>query len=81
LPINPTEERGRTVIANEKPIVRLYVDRACSEHWIVRDQHGQYWMVPPGENSWERRRPYEPVDEAELETIPGHYKYMLGLPG
>jgi hypothetical protein len=61
----------------ETPIVGLYVDRACPEHWIVRDQRGRFWRVPPGEGSWERRRPFQPTEETELEPIPTHYKYMI----
>ena len=66
--------------ATEKPAVGLYVDKACPQHWIVRDDQGQFWTVLPGEHSWERRQPFRPTAETRLEPIPGHYKYMLGLP-
>jgi hypothetical protein len=66
------------MIGAENLIVGLYVDRSCPEHWIVRDHQGRFWMVPPGGNSWERRRPFQPTEETELEPIPSHYKYMLG---
>jgi hypothetical protein len=69
------------MIATESPVAGLYVDRTCPAHWIVRDRQGQFWRVPPGENSWARRQPFQPNSEADLEPIPGHYKYMLGLPG
>jgi hypothetical protein len=65
------------MIGAEKLIVGLYVDRSCPEHWIVRDLHGRFWMVPPGEESWERRRPFQPNEETELEPIPSQYNYML----
>ena len=26
------------------------------------------------------RQPFHPAEETELEPVPGHYKYMLGLP-
>jgi hypothetical protein len=68
------------MIATEKLVVSLYVDKACPAYWIVRDEQGRFWMVPPGEDSWARRQPYEPGEDAELDPIPGHYKYMLGLP-
>jgi hypothetical protein len=29
---------------------------------------------------WEERQPFTPSDETELESVPGHYKQMLGLP-
>jgi hypothetical protein len=67
------------MIATEKMVVSLFVDKSCSEHWIVRDQHGRFWRVPPGDDAWERREPFEPTEETELEPIPGHYKYMLGF--
>ena len=66
------------MIGAESSIVGLYVDKACPEHRIVRDHRGRFWMVPPGENSWERRRPFRPTEETALEPIPSHYKYMLG---
>jgi hypothetical protein len=69
------------MIATAKPVVGLYVDKACPDHWIVRDHQGRFWMVPPGENSWERRQPFQPTGATELAPIPGHYLYMLGLPG
>ena len=68
------------MFTTEKPVVGLYVDKACPEHWIVRDHQGRFWMVPPGENPWERRQPFQPSEGTELEPIPGHYKSMLGLP-
>jgi hypothetical protein len=68
------------MITREKPLVGLYVDKACAAHWIVKDHEGRFWMVPPGEDSWERREPYEPTAGTQLEPIPGHYRYMLGLP-
>ncbi len=58
----------------------LFVDRARPQHWIVRDPEGNFWIVPPVENPWERRQPFEPTEETELESVPGHYKHMLGLP-
>jgi hypothetical protein len=68
------------MIAMEKPVVSLYVDKSTPEHWIVRDQDGQFWMVPPGEKCWDRRQPFHPTEETGLDPIPAHYKYMLGLP-
>ena len=32
------------------------------------------------DNPWEQRQPFTPAEETELEPVPGHYKYMLGLP-
>jgi hypothetical protein len=69
------------MITTKRAVVSLYVDRTCPEHWIVRDGRGEFWMVPTGENSWERRQPFRPTEQTELEPIPGHYKYLLGLPG
>ena len=68
------------MITTEKSVVGLYVDKTCPEHWIVLDHQGRFWMVPPGQNPWERRQPFQPTEDTELEPIPGHYKYVLGLP-
>jgi hypothetical protein len=68
------------MIAAVKCVVALYVDRTQPQHWIVRDPEGNFWIVPPVERPWENRQPFEPNEETVLETIPGHYKYMLGLP-
>jgi hypothetical protein len=58
----------------------IFVDRACTEHWIVRDPEGNFWIVPPIDHAWERRRPFQPNETTDLEPIPGHYRFMLGLP-
>ena len=68
------------MIASGKVVVALYVDRTRPQHWIVRDPEGNFWIVPPVENPWDNRQPFEPTEEMELEPVPGHYKYMLGLP-
>ena len=57
----------------------LYVDRA-TQQWIVRDADGNLWVVPSVENAWDHRQQFQLTDETDLEPIPGHYKYMLGLP-
>ena len=31
------------------------------------------------EDPWDQRQPFYPTEETELEPVPGHYKYMLGL--
>jgi hypothetical protein len=58
----------------------LYVDRSLPNCWIVRDGDGAFWFVPAGEG-WERRQPYTPSESSQLESVPGHYKYLLGLAG
>jgi hypothetical protein len=58
----------------------LYVDRSCTDHWVVRDPDGNFWIVPPTEDGWERREPFQPTEETELEPIPKHYISLLGLP-
>ena len=61
--------------------VSLYVDRSLPSCWIVRDRAGDFWMVPGGDQGWDRRQPYTLTENAELESVPGHYKYMLGIAG
>jgi hypothetical protein len=67
------------MIATRKPAMSLYVDKQHPECWIVRDREGRFWVVPPGEDAWARRELFHPGEEAELEPVPGHYLYMLGL--
>jgi hypothetical protein len=58
--------------------VALYADRV-GRQWVVRDPDGKFWVLPPGDDPWENRRPFDPNVEATLEPLPGHYRYMLGL--
>ena len=63
-----------------KNVVKLYVDRS-SQQWIVLDAEGNFWIVSTEhENPWDQRQPYYPTETTELEPVPGHYKYLLGLP-
>jgi len=69
------------MVAKEKRIVGIFVDRACPERWIVRDPEGNFWTVPCAENPWDYREPFHPTEDMELEPVPAHYKYVLGIPG
>ena len=60
-------------------VVAIYVDRATGR-WVVRDADGSLWVLPPHDHPWADRRPFSPAEESELEPVPVHYKYMLGLP-
>ena len=66
-------------MAVRKQVATLYVDRS-TRHWIVRDPDGNFWVIPPFENGWEHRLPFEPHEGTELEPVPGHYKYVLRIP-
>ena len=57
----------------------LFVCRS-SQQWVVLDPEGNFWILPSVENPWDQRQPFYPTEETELEPVPGHYKYMLGLP-
>ena len=58
----------------------LYVDR-FTHQWVVRDPEGNLWALPPSEDGcWEQRLPFEFTAETDLESVPGHYKYLLDLP-
>ena len=59
--------------------VSLFVDR-FSQRWVVRDSRGQFWILPPSDNPWENRRPFQLSADSNLEPIPAHYKYLLKLP-
>ena len=62
-----------------KQVVSIFVDRT-SRQWIVLDPDGTLWIVPPVEGGWDQRQPFVLTEESELEPVPRHYKYMLGLP-
>ena len=61
-------------------LAAIFVDRRSSDHWVVRDPEGNFWIVPSAENAWNRRQPFYLTDAADLEPVPGHYKSLLGLP-
>ncbi len=65
--------------AVKKHTVSIFVDRS-SRQWIVLDAEGMFWVVPPIDDGWDQRQPFTPTDESDLEPVPRHYKYMLGLP-
>jgi hypothetical protein len=58
----------------------IFVDGTCPEHWIVCDPEGNFWVVPPVENTWKCRQPFRPTEQTALEAIPGHYRFMHDLP-
>ena len=67
------------MLTASKPVVALFVDKTTRQ-WIVRDSEGNFWSLPSTNNPWDERQPFSPAEETELEPLPGHYKYMLGLP-
>ena len=67
------------MLAARKHAATLYVDKA-SQQWIVRDSEGNFWSLPSTDNPWDERQPFTPAEDTELQPVPGHYKYMLGLP-
>jgi hypothetical protein len=66
------------MIAVRQHALAIYVDRS-TQQWIVRDPDGNFWSVQT-EEGWEHRQPFHATEDAELEPIPGHYKYLLHLP-
>jgi hypothetical protein len=67
------------MLATTKRALTLYVDHA-TQQWIVLDPEGRYWVVPSRDNAWEYREPFVLAEDTNLETVPGHYKYLLQLP-
>lgn len=59
--------------------VALYVDRATRQ-WIVRDEEGNFWVLPTTDHPWTQRQPFYPTADNTLESVPGHYKATLGIP-
>jgi hypothetical protein len=45
------------MVASEKQMVTIFVDRACPERWIVRDAEGNFWLVPPTAHPWDHASP------------------------
>ena len=62
-----------------KRLVALFVERS-SQQWVVRDPEGNFWLLPSVEDPWGHRQPFSLTPESELESVPGHYMSMLGLP-
>jgi hypothetical protein len=71
--------KERIMLTVRKQVVSLFVNRTTRQ-WIVRDPDGNFWIVPVVEDAWEHREPFDPTSDMDLEPVPGHYKYMLGLP-
>lgn len=67
------------MLAVRKHMIAIFVDRS-TQQWIVRDPEGSFWILPGGDDAWDRREPFQPTEETDLEPIPGHYKYLLQLP-
>jgi len=68
------------MVTLRKNVATLFVERSIQQ-WIVLDAEGNFWIVPSdNDNPWSQRQPFYPTEETELEPVPGHYKYMLGLP-
>ena len=67
------------MLTARKRVGCLYVEKR-SQQWVVLDPEGNFWILPSGDCPWDHRQPFHPTEETELEPVPGHYKYMLGLP-
>jgi hypothetical protein len=67
------------MIAVKKRSFDLYVDHSTGK-WVVRDTEGSFWIVPTGDDGWDRREALQPTEKTELEPIPAHYMYLLRLP-
>lgn len=57
----------------------LFVERSTRQ-WVVLDPEGKFWILPPLDDPWLNRLPFEPTEETPLDPVPGHYKHVLGLP-
>jgi hypothetical protein len=73
-------EEREMISTPSRPAAAIYVNRACTDHWVVRDPDGNFWIIPPVPDAWEARRPFYPDEDTELNPVPGHYLFMLGLP-
>ena len=34
------------MVSTPSRMAAIFVDRGCTEHWIVRDPEGRFWIVP-----------------------------------
>jgi hypothetical protein len=59
--------------------VTSYVDRS-NRRWVARDPDRNIWLLPTTHSPWDDRQPFSPAEATELEPVPGHYRYVLGLP-
>lgn len=73
-----TVVRTQSVITGRR--IRLFVDKA-NQQWIVQDSDGTYWVLASNDNPWEHRKAIHSTEHLQLESVPGHYKHMLGIPG
>jgi hypothetical protein len=62
-----------------KQTISLFVDRS-KQQWVARDEEGNFWALPLTTKPWDDRQPFYPAEETELESVPGHYKNLLGVP-
>jgi hypothetical protein len=60
-------------------VAAVHVGRA-SQQWLIRAAEGNFCSFPSADNPRDECRPFSPTDETELETVPGYYKSILGLP-
>lgn len=67
-----------TAQVNRQP-VGIFVHRA-TQRWVVRDPDGELWLLESSDDPWESRTPFQPMEESDLEIVPGHYRYLLNLP-
>jgi hypothetical protein len=76
---NREQSSETEMIEVRRQTLSLFVDRS-SQQWVVRDEEGNYWVLPPTTKPWDDRQPFYPAEETELESVPGHYKNLLGVP-
>ena len=57
----------------------VFVERATGR-WVVLDPAGQFWVLPPIPEPWRARQPFHPGEDTDLDSVPGHYRHVLGLP-
>lgn len=62
-----------------RQLVALFVDRT-TQQWVIRDPEGAWWRLPTIENCWHHREPFQLSEEADLNSVPGHYRHALNLP-
>lgn len=72
-------DEDESPIQGQRRAWAVYVERATHQ-WVVRDPEGQFWILPGVDDPWRSRVPFRPTEDTGLDPVPGHYKYVLGLP-
>src|SRR6516165_147372 len=68
------------MISTPSRMAAIFVDRSCTEHWIVRDPEGNFWIVPSVANAWNAvglsNPPKQPNSKPSPDTTAPCWAYL-----